>query len=162
LDPHAREHETPATNYLRPLFLAFAAGLFQLFGAQPFGWHLTAVLLHGVLGGFAFWLLKREGIGTQTAVAAAVLFTVHPSHVQSTAWVSGLQDLLFAVFAMLAYLAYRVSADRPRAEGPRLLLLGLATALALLAKEPAVGLVLFVAAELALVWWPAAAPSPGR
>lgn len=162
LDPHAREHETPATNYLRPLFLAFASGLFQLFGAQPFGWHLVAVLLHGALGGLAFWLLKREGLGTQTALAAAVLFSVHPSHVQSAAWVSGLQDLLFAVLAMLAYLAYRVSADRSRVGVSGLVVLGLATALALLAKEPAVGLVLFVVGELALASWPAAAPRPIR
>lgn len=149
LDPRARLSETPTTNYLRPLFLAVAAATFRLAGEQPFGWHLATVALHALLCGLAFRVLRREGIAPLTALAACLLFAFHPSHVQSTAWVSGLQDLLFGCAALGAFLAYRRSSDRPAASAGSLVALGLAYALALLAKEPAVGLLLFAVAEVA-------------
>jgi tetratricopeptide (TPR) repeat protein len=149
LDPQARLQEAPSTNYLRPLFLALAAGIYQLSGESPFGWHLAAVLLHGLLGGLAFWLLRRE-LGIAAGLLAALLFSFHPAHVQSVAWISGMQDLLVAVFALLAYLAYRSSAGKAAPGAGALALLGMAYALALLAKEPAIGLLLLVAAEMAL------------
>jgi tetratricopeptide (TPR) repeat protein len=149
LDPQARLQEAPSTNYLRPLFLALAAGIYQLSGESPFGWHLAAVLLHGLLGGLAFWLLRRE-LGIAAGLLAALLFSFHPAHVQSVAWISGMQDLLVAVFALLAYMAYRSSAGKAAPGAGALALLGMAYALALLAKEPAIGLLLLVAAEMAL------------
>lgn len=147
LDPRSRLQEAPTTNYLRPLFLALAAGLHELFGADPRGWHLAAVLLHGLLGGLALTVLRREGLSPISALVAALIFSLHPAHVQSTAWVSGLQDLLVAVLALFAFIAYRASAERDRWGDPAgltgLVLLGSAYLLALLAKEPAVGLLLF-------------------
>lgn len=150
LDPHARAQETQTTNYLRPLFLALASLLYALFGAEPLPWHLTAVVLHGLLGALSFKLLQREGLSVGAALAASLLFSFHPAHVQSVAWISGIQDLLFALLALLAYLAYRASAARaPSVQG--LLLLACAYSAALLAKEPAVGLLLFVLAEAAFL-----------
>jgi Flp pilus assembly protein TadD len=156
LDPRARTSEAPATNYLRPVFISLAAGLHDLFGARPRGWHATAIVLHGLLTGLAFLVLRREAVGVATALAAALLFGLHPAHVQSTAWVSGLQDLLFGLTALVAFLAYRRSQSRASAAWAPLLALAGAFAIALLAKEPAVGLILFVAAEAA-GWIP---PSP--
>ncbi len=147
LDPRARTSEAPTTNYLRPLFLLLAAGLARAFGDSSVGWHAAAIALHGLLGGLGFAVLRREGVGIGSALAASLLFSFHPSHAQSAAWVSGLQDLLFGCAAIVAFLVYRGSADRPRGEVLPLIALGFAYALALLAKEPAVGLLLFVAAE---------------
>lgn len=155
LDPSARTADSPATNYLRPLFVAAAAGLHRLFGAEPRGWHATAILLHGLLAGLAFLLLRRESVKIGMALAAALLFALHPAHVQATAWVSGLQDLLFGVTALGAFLAYGQSRRRDSPGWIPLFALAVAFALALLAKEPAVGLVIFVAAEAA-GWIPAA------
>jgi tetratricopeptide (TPR) repeat protein len=159
LDANARNSEAPATNYLRPLFIAAAAALHSLFGDAPLGWHVTAIAMHGLLAGLAFLLLHREGMGIATALAAALLFALHPAHAQSTAWVSGLQDLLFGVTALAAFLAYRRALRRPAAGWAPLCLLGVAFAVALLAKEPAIGLILFVGAEAA-GWIPAAAGEP--
>lgn len=155
LDAGARTREAPATNYLRPLFIAGAAVLHRLFRDAPLGWHATAIALHGLLSGLAFLVLRREGMGVATALASALLFAFHPVHVQSTAWVSGLQDLLFGVTALAAFLALRRSLRCLDARRPRLLLLAAAFGAALLAKEPAVGLLLFVAIEAA-GWIPAA------
>lgn len=161
LDPSSRTSEAATTNYWRPLFLMIAAGLFRAFGESPAAWHAAAIALHGLLGGLGFALLRREGLPIASALAGSLLFSLHPTHVQSAAWVSGLQDLLFGCAAILAFLVYRGSADRPRAEALPLFALGLAYALALLTKEPAVGLLLFVAAEAAGVVVPGA-QSAGR
>lgn len=150
LDPRARASEAPTTNYLRPLFLAFAAGLHELFGASPRGWHLAAIVLHGLLGLLGWLVLRGEGLGDGRAFAGALIFAAHPAHVQSTAWVSGLQDLLFGVLALAAFLAWRRSARRERPAPVALGLLAFVYALALLAKEPAVGLLLFAAAATLL------------
>ncbi len=147
LDPRARTSEAPTTNYLRPLFLVLAAGLHRLLGASPVGWHAAAVALHAVLGGLAFVLLRREGIGLASALAGSLLFSLHPAHAQSAAWVSGLQDLLFGVTSLVAYLAYRASVERERPAAYGWAVLALAYALALLAKEPAIGLLLFAGFE---------------
>lgn len=149
LDPRARTSEAPTTNYLRPLFLGTAVGLHRLWGDDPRGWHATAVLLHGALAGLAFVVLRRETAGALTATAAALLFAFHPAHVQSAAWVSGLQDLLHGITALGAFLVYRRSRREPVARGWALAQLGFAFALALLAKEPAIGLLFWVAAEAA-------------
>ena len=159
LDPLARTSEKPATNYLRPLFLGLASVLYALFGDAPRGWHATAILLHGLLAGLAYLILRREGANEATSLAAALLFAAHPSHVQSTAWVSGIQDLLLGVTALVAYLIYRKSLAEPASSPPLLLLLGLTFAVSLLAKEPAIALVLFVGAEAAGLI-PAATGSP--
>lgn len=161
LDANARNTEAPATNYLRPLFIAGAAALHRLFGQAPLGWHATAIALHGLLAGLAFVLLRREGMGAATAGAAALLFALHPAHVQSTAWVSGLQDLLFGFTALAAFLACRRSQRRPAPGWGPLGLLAVTFALALLAKEPAIGLLLFVGAEAA-GWIPAAGEPSAR
>ena len=161
LDPRSRTSEAAATNYLRPLFLVVAAGLFRAFGDSPVGWHAAAIALHGLLGGLAFALLRREGVGVASALLASLLWSAHPSHAQSAAWVSGVQDLLLGCAAIVAFLAYRGSAERPRGEALPLLTLGLTYAVALLAKEPAVALLLFAAVEVSGGVRPGAA-SAGR
>jgi hypothetical protein len=124
-------------------------------GDTPLGWHATAIALHGLLAGLAFLLLRREGMGVATALAATLLFALHPAHVQSTAWVSGLQDLLFGVTSLAVFLFYEASLRRPRAAVAPLLALAGSFAVALLAKEPAIGLILFAGAE-AFGWIPTA------
>lgn len=153
LDPKARLTEEPTTNYLRPLFLAFAAGLHDLFGAEPRGWHLAASLLHGLLVLLAWQVLRGEGLEPWRAFLAALIFGFHPAHVQSAAWVSGMQDLLVGALGLAAFLAYRASLRRPVAAPGKLALLIALYALALLAKEQAVGLLLFVAAEAVFFAW---------
>lgn len=162
LDPMARTSEKPATNYLRPLFLGLATTLYSLFGDAPRGWHATAIAMHGLLAGLAYLVLRREGVNQATSLAAALLFAAHPSHVQSTAWVSGIQDLLLGVTALGAFLVYRESTARAAPHAPLLLLLSGAYAVSLLAKEPAIALLLFVAADAAGLFQKADRSQPGR
>ncbi|HYW47250.1 MAG TPA: tetratricopeptide repeat protein [Bryobacteraceae bacterium] len=78
----------------------------QLFGLQG-GWHhLVNALIHAcaVLLLFAFW---NAATGARWPAAfVALLFAIHPLHVESVAWVSERKDVLCAFFWFLALWAY--------------------------------------------------------
>jgi tetratricopeptide (TPR) repeat protein len=74
----------------------------QLFGMQS-GWHhLVNLLLHilSVLLLFAF--LERATRARWPSALVALLFALHPLHVESVAWVSERKDVLCAFFWMLS------------------------------------------------------------
>ncbi len=85
---------------------------------EPF--HRTNTLLHCINGILLLWLLRRFRVPTGIAVAAALLFCVHPIQTQAVAYISGRKDLLGAVFYLLALHA-TLSASRSRGFAGRLL-----------------------------------------
>lgn len=122
----------------------------SLWGANPFGFRLTNLLLHAATAGLVGWLAWRAaGRCLVGAGAAAALFALHPVHVEPVLWITGRVD----VVATLAYLAGFVAFVRYRDGGGAGLLpwLWLAFAAAVFAKE--FGLTLPAMALLAdLVW----------
>jgi len=90
-----------ASNYWRPTFTGWHILNFRLFGMNPVGWHVTNVLLHSGVCILVFALLRRWAFSAMVSFAIALIFAVHPVHVESVAWISGSPDLLFA----LAFLA---------------------------------------------------------
>lgn len=85
----------------------------QLFGLNPLGFHFHNLALYG-LSCFAVWLFSIEIIrfigkervaeADQTFIAFTItaIFTLHPAHVESVAWISGRKDLLSGLFAVLS------------------------------------------------------------
>ena len=123
----------------------------SLFGQSPAGPHLENALLHALCAVLVFLLLDALTAAQARAAAVAVLFAVHPQHVESVAWISERKDLLCALFGLLAALAW----IRWARDGSRL---GYGAALAcmalgLLAKPMLVSLPLLL---LALDYWPLA------
>ncbi|PKO14653.1 hypothetical protein CVU37_14255 [candidate division BRC1 bacterium HGW-BRC1-1] len=77
------------------------------------GYHLVNVALH-VVCCLLLYRAARE-IAPQAALPGALLFAVHPVHVESVAWIIELKDVLSGVFyvaAMLAYLRLRRDSGR--------------------------------------------------
>lgn len=93
--------EAAASNYWRPTFTAWHILNYRLFGGEPFGWHLTNILLHIGVCLMGFGVLRRWNVSEKIAVAILLVFAVHPVHAESIAWISGSPDLLFS----LAFLA---------------------------------------------------------
>lgn len=87
-----------ASNYYRPTFILWLIFNFQLFGINPFGWHLLNIFLHVGVCLLGFLLLRKWNLDDFTAFGIALLFAVHPVHTESVAWISGSPDLLFGVF----------------------------------------------------------------
>lgn len=76
-----------------------------LWGPQPFGFHVTSVLLH-MLNVVLFWQLAWTLTGaSRAATAAAALFAVHPLMTEAVGYISGRSELLCAMFFLAAFLA---------------------------------------------------------
>src|SRR5262249_37672747 len=95
----------------------------QFFGMQA-GWHhFSSVLLHVAASLLLFAALLRLTGARWPSAFVALLFALHPLHVESVAWVSERKDVLCAVFWFLALYWY---ADYVRRPGPARYLLVLA------------------------------------
>jgi len=71
---------------------------------QPWMYHLSSVLLLGLLALLLYRLLKKFHIQTSLALFGTVLFCVHPLFISSVAWLPARGDLLLTVFSLLSFL----------------------------------------------------------
>jgi tetratricopeptide (TPR) repeat protein len=96
---------------------------FQLFGLRS-GWHhLVNVLLHAGSTLLLFAFLNRSTHSRWPSAFVAMVFALHPLHVESVAWVSERKDVLSAFFWFLTLWAYVRYAEHPTATRYSLVLL---------------------------------------
>ena len=123
----------------------------QLYGLQPWGHHLTNVLLHAAAAIFLFLALwQLTGARWPSAFVAAV-FAIHPLRVESVAWVSERKDVLSGVFFMLILWAYARYARSSRPTPARYAIVVVFFALGLMCKPTLVTLPFVL---LLLDYWP--------
>jgi hypothetical protein len=84
--------------YYRPLFTAYLTLNYKLFGLWEPGWHLANLLVHCGATVVIFFLIKRLSGDQLIAILTALLFGLHPAHVESVSWISGIPDPLAALF----------------------------------------------------------------
>jgi protein O-mannosyl-transferase len=134
---------------------------FQLCGVQPWGYHLTNVLLHAASAVVLFFVLWRATGRLWPSALAAAVFAVHPLQAESVAWVAERKGLLSGLFFLLTVAAYLRYVGRPFSAVRYLAVVAL-FALGLMSKPMVVTLPLVL---LLLDYWPlqrigqAAAPS---
>jgi len=121
----------------------------ELYGLNPWGHHLTNVLIH-----LANTILLFLGLRWMTGAIwrsglVAALFALHPLHVESVAWVAERKDVLSTFFWMLTMLAYVHYVNRPG--GKRYLLVLVTFSLGLMSKPMLVTLPFVL---LLLDYWP--------
>ena len=106
---------------------------YHFWGSNPAGHHSTSLIIHALNAMLVFYLslllLARAGgrNGTETWITSgyrwiaagitALLFGLHPVHVESVAWVAERKDLLCAFFVFLSlfsYFSYTASASKIR------------------------------------------------
>ena len=96
-------------NY-SPLHLLSYALDYAVSGLNAHAFHLSSNLWAGVVAGFVYLVALALTQERRTALVAALLFVVHPAHVEAVAWISSRKDLVAAAFVLpcvLAYLKYR-------------------------------------------------------
>src|SRR5271157_2585106 len=164
-NPHVRSGITPA-NVAWAFTSGEAANWFpltrlshmldyQLFGLRS-GWHhLTNVLLHALAVLLLFAFLNRSTGRRWPSACVALVFALHPLHVESVAWVAERKDSLSAFFGLLALWSYVRHVERP-ALG-RYLLVVLSFGLGLMAKPMLVTLPIVL---LLMDVWPLGRISP--
>ena len=97
---------TAPENYWAPLlWMSFMLDV-ELFGPEPWGFHLTNVFLFSLNVGLLFWLVRRWTGRTRIALAVALLWALHPSRVESVAWITERKDVLSGLFFLLGVGAY--------------------------------------------------------
>ena len=122
-------------NYYRPVFLLWLLLNHTLFGIDPSGWHLTAVLAHMAVTLLVYFIARRVTGNQLTALVASLIFGVHPVHIEAVAWVSGVSEPLLAMLLLGSFLSYlRFREGRPK-KGKWLAASLLLFALGALAKE---------------------------
>ncbi len=125
-------------NYYRPLvYLTLFTDSF-VWGLRPWGFRLVNLLLHLGTGVAVLWLLSGLVRDRRLVLLTAVLFVLHPTHVENVSFVSGRFDLMCGLFYFMA-LAVVVTGAFQRWR-MRWAAAGVLFLLALLSKEMAVTL----------------------
>lgn len=137
-------------QYFRPLIsLSFFLDLL-LWGMNPLGFHLTNVIFHIFTSILVFLLAKLIFKKELTAFLLALIFGIHPCHMEAVVWISCRTDVIagfFYFFSLFCFLKFRQRENRGR-----FFLFALSTVLytcALLSKEMAVTLpIILIAFDL--------------
>ncbi|MFQ5827698.1 MAG: tetratricopeptide repeat protein [Candidatus Methylomirabilia bacterium] len=89
---------------------------YLVWGMNPFGYHLTSLLLHAANAGVFYLVALRllrlatTGVGATAlrlgAAMAALFFSLHPLRAESVAWATERRDVLSGLFFLLAILTY--------------------------------------------------------
>ena len=119
---------------------------FKLWDGSVLPYHLVTIFFHAVLAVLVMLILRR--LDVPGAWLAAVIFALHPVHVESVAWFSEIKNTLSGVFAAAAMLVYlKFDRDRHRAAYAAALAF---FAAALLTKTAVVALPVVL---LIVFWW---------
>ncbi len=139
-------------KYYRPIVSASYAIDYSIWGLNPYGFHLTNIIIHCIASlllfrifQILFWRYKYRNL---FSLLSTLIFVVHPIHTEAVSWISGRTDSLVTVFffgAFLCYLEFTKEQEYDRKSGqvksiaarnPLYLILSLVLyALGLLSKE---------------------------
>lgn len=97
-------------RYYRPIVSATYAIDYSIWGLDPYGFHLTNVIIHIIcclllfkIFRVLFWRYKYRNL---ISLLSALIFAVHPIHTEAVSWVSGRTDSLVTLFFFASFLFY--------------------------------------------------------
>lgn len=101
-------------NY-QPVTLLSYAIEYHFGGGNPRLYHATNIALHFANCALLFWLILLISGSSIASFITALLFGIHPMHVESVAWIAERKDVLFTFFYFSAFISYiyRIKTDRP-------------------------------------------------
>ena len=100
------------SSYYRPLMHVVYALLHVAFGPSPVAFHAANLVVHAGATVLLFALIRRWVHGEGPAFLGALIFAVHPVHVEAVAWVSGLPDVASSMLVLLGLLASERALER--------------------------------------------------
>ena len=141
--------DSPHSDFWIPATLLSHMITAQIFGMSPWGHHLVNLILHLLSTLLLFLILHRMTGALWRSAFVAALFSIHPLHVESVAWVTERKDVLSGFFFFLTLLLYIQYIDRPNLN--RYLLVVITFTLGLMSKPMLVTLPFVL---LLLDYWP--------
>lgn len=100
---------TPIMGNYHPLTILTYAFDYAFSALDPFSFHLQSLLFHIATTALVYCFVLLLSRKVVAAVVTALLFGIHPMHVESVAWVAGRKDVVYGFFyvgACITYLFY--------------------------------------------------------
>src|SRR4030095_2339305 len=97
----------PVVSNYHPITIATLAANYSMTGLDASSYLISNLLLHLINTGLVFyfiWLISGKKLWV--AAFSAIVFGIHPMHVESVAWVSERKDLLYTLFFLLSLIQY--------------------------------------------------------
>jgi len=141
-----------ASDFYRPFQTMSYAIDYSFWGLDPFGFHLTNVILHCLTVVIIFLLIGRLGYSLWVAGWGAAIFAVHPLNTEAVSYISGRGDVMYLLLCVTVFWLFTHTSFK------RLWIVPIALGLywiALLTKENAVPLGVLLAG---LIMFPVFAP----
>jgi protein O-mannosyl-transferase len=104
---------TSLRGFWQPVLWLFYMAVAQFLGTGPAGFHFANVSLHAANAVMLLLIAWRVSNGLPMSFMLAALWAVHPSNVESVAWVSEAKGLLAAFFALACTLVYLRHSRQP-------------------------------------------------
>ncbi|MBX7041867.1 MAG: tetratricopeptide repeat protein [Ignavibacteria bacterium] len=97
-------------KYYRPLVSSSYAVDYAIWGLNPYGFHLTNIIIHCIASmllfrifQLLFWRYKYRNI---FSLLTALIFVVHPVHTEAVTWISGRTDSMVTLFFFASFIFY--------------------------------------------------------
>ena len=126
------------TNFYRPLHIFSHWLVWRVAGANPAAFHLYQLIFYALTALLVFRLGRELGANHLVSFAGALLWVLHPLHVEPVCWIAGVPDVGCALFCMLAFLFFLRAERAPARRWAWQVLAAVAFFLALLFKESAI------------------------
>jgi len=129
---------TIGSNFYRPLQTISYIFDYHFWQLNPFGYHLTNIILQAAVSFLVFLLVFKLLSNLAVSIAAAALFATSPLHTEAVTYISGRAEMLMGIFVILALLFFIRSQENTR-QGRLFYIFSLFSfAFALLSKEVAI------------------------
>jgi len=97
---------TGTIPYYRPIRIISYVFDYYFFKLNPEGYHISNIIYH-IITAWIMFLIVRFMTGSYIiAVAACLLFTVHPVNTESVSYISGRRDILSTLFYLLGFFLF--------------------------------------------------------
>ena len=93
-------------NSYNPLVILSYAIEYNFTKLSPSLYHIDNVIIHIINTLLVFWLIYLICSDQIISFFTALLFAIHPLHVEAIVWVTSRKDLLFSLFYLLSVIAY--------------------------------------------------------
>jgi len=124
------------SQFYRPMLtLSYMADIHLSGGNNTWMYHLTNILLLGLIACLLFLLFRKFLIPLKLALLSTLVYCAHPLFISFTAWIAARADLLLLFFSLLSFLFFIEHLQTKK--GIYLFLNWLAFTIALFCKEPA-------------------------
>ncbi len=108
ISPEGLKHifSTSIMGNYHPLTILSYAIEYSFVRLQPWLYHLDSLLFHIVVTVLVYCFVNLLTKRPVAAAVTALLFGLHPMHVESVAWMAGRKDVVYGMFYMAACIAY--------------------------------------------------------